>query len=604
MILAKLSEWDSKTGLQHTETSWQVARDQEFINIIADEHKSKMVILYYSTVEVPKDATYYLRAKRHFSDGSESGWCDPIEINNIEESYGNMLLGKDPTITQPYVYVTEDDIISAKETLTIKTSTFQSNTDTHDATHWLVYDDKDNLLYTSMFDKENLTSITIDNMLSFKQQEKLKFVAIHRGTTGVESKPGKKIIRLADDYGFRVYTNLYNVPVLETLNIIFEATSKDKVLRINRIELANYDSNETIYTLVKSNSNTWTIPYFYLKANAKYKLKVYTNNAYNTELDIKYLTVSVTDIKKVVVKDDKYEYKQEVLSLQTTVSDLNVIPDGIYTEAMFNNLILVPEAATKKMKLFKHIKNDNTYILQFTNTYADGILLPHGDSYENMLIKVINNNRILIDMLNENGKPTFYVYSYNIANETFTLVNTLTRDDETYPLGMSFALAQISVEKIIYNPFGTNKLLEYNMVTNTLTKLPDIPLAGIEKAVIIRCRNNRIFIGNGASYDAVLFNYERLDYESGYVFGPSSFLGKHIRTIPLINGGTLVVKYDLENIQDDGSLSYYDYQKGSFTTLHIPFPGALPTSAVMWNTGEILCTYPVTGSIQNYAVFR
>lgn len=604
MILAKLSEWDSSTGLEHVATSWQVAIDQDFNKIITDVSNTSMVILYYSMVEVPKDATYYLRAKRHFNDGSEGNWCDPIEVNNIEESYGNMLLGKDPTITQPYVYVEEDDIMSDKEDIIIKTSTFQSNTDTHDATHWMVYDDNDNLLYTSMFDKENLTSITISNLIIFKQKEKLKFVAIHRGTTGVESKPGKKIIKLADDYGFKTYTNLYNVPVLETLNVSFEVTDTKQGLRINRVELANFDNNETIVELIKSNSNTWVIPYYYLKANAKYKLKVYTNNAYNTQLDVVYLTVTVMDIKNVIVRDEKYEYKKEVINFQNTVSKVNIIPDRVYTESMFNNIILIPDFETKKMKIFKHVKSGNTYLLEYQNKTADGILLPETDDYGDILIKVINNNRLLIDLLNEDGKPTFYVYDYNISNGTFTLLNKLTREDETYTLGKSFAFAQISIDKIIYNVNGTSKLLEYDMVNNSLTNLPEIPLAGITKAVLIRCRNNRIFIGNGASYDAVLFNYERLDYEQGYVFGPNSFLGRNIRVIPLINGGSLVVKYDLEDIEEDGSLSYYDYNKGTFTTLHLPFPGILPTSAIMINTGEILCVYPVNGSVQNYSVFR
>lgn len=604
MILAKLSEWDNSTGLEHTHTSWQVALDQDFNSLVSDEPNTKMVILYYSMVEVPKDATYYLRAKRHFNDGSEGTWCDPIEINNIEESYGNMLLGKDPTITQPYVYVEKDDIMSANEDLTIRTSTFQSNTDTHDATHWLVYDGDDNLLFSSMFDKENLTSITISNLIIFKQKEKLKFVAIHRGTSGVESKHGKKIIKLADDYGFKVYTNLYNVPVLETLNVTFEPNNGKNTVNINRVELANFDTNETITTLVKSTSNTWVIPYFYMKANAKYKLKVYTNNAYNNQLDVVYLTVSVTDIKKVVVKDEKYEYKQEVIHMQNTVSKLNIIPDNVYTESMFNNLILIPDFESKKIKLFKHFKSGNSYLLEYQNIYAEGITLPDSNDYGDVLIKVINNNRILMDMLNEDGKPTFYVYEYNISNSTFSLLNTLTRDDETSTLGKSFAFAQISIDKIIYNINGTNKLVEYDMVNNSKTNLPDIPLANITKAVVIRCRNNRLFIGNGVSYDAVLFNYEKLDYESGYVFGPSTFLGRDLRTIPLINGGTLVIKYDLEDIQDDGSLSYYDYNKAMFKTLHIPFGKTLPTSAILLNTGEILCSYPVVGSTQDYSIFR
>ena len=604
MILAKLNKWDDKTGIIHTSTSWQLASDDEFTNIVHTVDKSTtMLNLYYSTVEVPEDTTYYIRAKRIFGDGSESEWCDYIEVTNIEQSYSNMLLGKDPTISHPYVYVTEDQVRASSSKLTITTSSFQSNTDTHEATHWFVYDQNDNILYANIHDTKNLTSITMENLLSFKQKEKLRFLAIHRGTTGVESKAATKVIRMADDYGFRLKTNLSSVAVLETLSLVFEETDAKLGMYINRIELAKFDTDETITTLTKTGTSTWVIPYYYLRANAKYLVKVFTNNAYGTELDTIYYTLQVADIKKVVVKDDEYAYYKEIVRSQVAVTSHNTIPDGIYSEATYNNVILIPDSATQKMKMFQHIKENDTYRLDNIGRYANGINLPHAGPYENMCIKVINNKKIFIDMLNENGKPTFYVYSYDSATDSYTLTGTLTRDDEQYPLGKSFALAQISTEEIIYNPYGTAKLRKFNF-NGTLVNLEDIPLTNITKAVVIRCRNNRLFIGNGTTYDAVMFNYEKLEYEKGYSFGPNSFINTDVRCIPLINGSTLLVKYDLDNIDTDGSLAYFNYETGTIETLHIPFPGVLPTSGIIWNTGEILCTYPASAGVQNYAIFR
>lgn len=605
MILAKLNKWDDTTGLTHVSTSWQLASDEEFTDIVHSVEKStSMLNLYYSTVEVPRDTTYYIRAKRIFNNDTEATWCDSISVTNIEQSYSNMLLGKDPTVSQPFVYVTEEAVRSASEHLTITTSQFQSNTDTHAATHWFVYDQNDKILYSNLNDTENLTSITIENLLTFKQREKLKFVAIHKGTTGVESKPAVKYIKMADDYGFRVKTNLSNVPVLETLSIVFEETDKDLGMYINRVELAKFDTNEFITKLSKSATNTWVVPYYYLKANAKYKLIVYTNNAYGTELDKIYYTLTTIDIKKVVVKDDEYVYNKEITRTQTTVTSVNTIPDGIYSEATFNNIILIPDGTEKKMKLFQHIKKNDTYLIEYLGRYANGITLPHEGPYDNMVIKVINNKKILLDMLNENGKPTFYVYNYDIATENYTLASSVIREDETYPTGKAFALAQISTDEIIYNPYGTAKLRRYNMSTGILVNLEDIPISNIDKAILIRCRNNRIFIGNGPTYDAVTYNYETSQYEQGYVFGPNSFINKEIRTIPLVNGSTLIVKYDLEDIEEDGSLSYYNYDTGLFETLHIPFPGVLPTSGIIWNTGEVLCTFPAVNGTQTYSIFR
>lgn len=612
MILAKLNKWDDSSGLTHVSTDWQIGKNTEFTELADSVEKSTtMLALYYSTVEIPKDTTYYIRARRNFTDnvsGAESTgeWCEYITASNIEESYSNVMLGKDPYILQPYVYVTEEAVRSSSESLTITTSSFQSNIDTHYSTHWLVYDQNDKILFSKMDDRANLTSITIDNLITFKQREKLTFVAIHKGVTGVESKPAKKVIKMADDYGFTVKTNLNNVPVLETLKIEFETTDKALGMYINRVELAKFDTNETIIALEHPQSNIWTIPYYYLKANAKYNLKVYTNNAYGTELDIVYLTLSVMDIKKVVVKDNQYQYKKKVIQLQTSVTKSNTIPDGVYSEATFDNRILIPDTTTQKMKIFQSSKENDTYFLRFQNKYADGINLPHAGPYENMVIKVINNTRILIDMLNENQKPTFYVYSYDIATQVYTLLQTATREDETVPLGKSFALAQISTEKIIYNVYGTDILKEFNILTGAITTLSaegKSPITGMTKGILLRCRNNRIFIGNGTTYDAVTYNYENHNYETGYVFGPQSFINRELRTIPLINGSTLVAKYDLTDIEEDGSLLYFDYETGSFETLHIPFQQVLPTSAIMLSTGEIFCTYSPVNDIQYYSIF-
>lgn len=624
MILAKLSQWDEITGLKHISTDWQVGTDRLFNNVKA-ENSETMLTLYYSDIDIPEGETYFIRARRIFDDGSSGDWCDPIEVTNIEGGFANMLLGQDPTITQPYVYVNEDDVISDKDDLVIRSSKYQSNNDSHDSTHWMIYDDNDTLLWSSLYDKENKESITVTNFIAFKQKESLKFVVIHRGSTGIESKPGQTTIKLADDYGFKLKTNLYNVNVLETLTIELEITNKEYDFAINRIELVKYDTGEWISTLARStnnpNRNTWVVPYFYLRANAKYKIKIYTNNAYNTVLDVVTYPLTVLDVKKVVVRDDEYTYNKEVISVLNTVTDENIIPKGIYSEAMFNGNILIPDTKTLKMKIFNSSIDNDEYKLTFTNKFAEGITLPHDNDYENMLIKVMNNTTIFIDMKNAAGVPTFYVYDYDLTTSTYSLRCEVSRQDEEYPLGKTFSLAQINTDSILYIPPGSNHLKEFNMSSGLtddkrITNLSDVPLDMIKetdangnevevgKFVVIRCRNNRIFIGNGSTYDAYLYNYMNNNYEQGYIFGPNSFIGYDNRTIPLINGSTLIAKFSLDNTQDDGNILYYNFESGDFETLYIPFKQVMPVSAIMLSTGEIICIYEASNNTQAYSIFR
>lgn len=87
MIIVKIRKWKVINDLEHTSTTWEIATDENFENIVELHEESDMLELLFSTLEVPKDTSYWVRAKRHFNASGVDYWLNPVKVTNMEESY-------------------------------------------------------------------------------------------------------------------------------------------------------------------------------------------------------------------------------------------------------------------------------------------------------------------------------------------------------------------------------------------------------------------------------------------------------------------------------------------------------------------------------------
>lgn len=557
MIIVKIRKWKVINDLEHTSTTWEIATDGNFENIVETHEESDMLELLFSTIEVPKDTSYWVRAKRHFNSSGVDYWLNPVKVTNMEESYGNMLMQKDSKIQQPYVYITGKDILSPNKTITIQASKFHSNVDQHQSTSWFVFDGRDTLLWSSINDKVNLESIVAPNLPIYKNKTKLKFVVIYKGITGVESKAGVLTINNAGKVNYEIESVLNNIRPLEDLVIRFKPIIETQPLGITNLYLTDYSNpDRVVMGLVIEPDNTVKLPWYYFKEGSKYNLKIVANVGGVVITDNKVITVE--DALDFNVKDPSYVYKNEIIESETY--DV-IVPEGIYVEALVGNIILVP--SVKHDKVIVHGYNEEQQILTSTKVFADGISLI-SDNIEGYMVKPISRTRLLIDQLDKDGKPHFMIYDYEPATAKFTLKHNVKRDTETASMGKTGAIVQVSNSEVIYNPIGTNEIKKLNILTGEITNYDDIPLEEITKGILIRCKDNRVFVGNGADYQAVIFNSTNGDYTTGYSFGPSNFINKTVLTVPMLNGNTLIVCNELGGRNPVTNFSILDFQTSSF----------------------------------------
>lgn len=577
MILITLKPWSQVEGLTHIKTIWRVSDKADMSNILESVESTDMLETYFSNIFIPVGGTYYVEATRVFNNGTRTT-LDPIPTINYGNKESSMLLQDDIIIEEPFVYVNKEDIFSNDTYIPIKTSQFRCNGDDHAYTHYIVLDDANNLMFCKLYDKVNKTSINIPNNYDYKNKSKLHFIAIHGSSTNVESPVGKTTIRLTSDYNFEINSETSWIEPLRDFNIVFTPIDPTKAMNIFKVELLAYDSEDLILTLDR-NDNTFLIPWYYLKESIKYKIAIY---AY--DLDLRYSKIikeiKVATFSNTIIKDPSFIYYHRVD--EQTITSADFLPHvGFHTEALFNNNILIP--TTDKTFQVWHAVDKN---LTKTSAKANGIKLL-SSNIENSLIKPLTKGLVLLDVLNESGKPTFMLYSYSNHNDTFNLEKSLSRDDETICVGKTNAFIQISTYEFIYNPIGTNKLRLYNIDTNKIENLDDIPMDKLTKAILIRMDNNNILIANGEDYNTKMYNYGNRNYLDGLIFGPSTFIGADLRTIQLLNGDTLITKVESVGETKEPSCIVFKYKENDFEYGELQYNGVFPNISILANTGYI-----------------
>lgn len=588
MILISLKPWQKIEGIKHVKTKWRVSDSANMENILESAESSTMLERYFSHIYIPVGATYYVEATRVFDDGSETK-LDPIPSTNYGSDKSSMLLQDDVVIDTPFVYVNKEDIISNDSTLTIRTSQFRCNGDDHAFTHWIIRDSAGEILYTKLYDRINKTSITVPNAASWKEKTTLEFIAIHGSNTSIESPAGKSVISLTSSYNFEISGGISWVEPLRDYEVVFKIVDPTHDIGIFKVELLDY-ATEQVMDVLERNGNNFLIPWYYLKENMKYKLGIY---AYDTNLIYGKVikALHVASLSNTIIKDSSYVYSNKLEESSITGKPLNMLPNlNIHSEVLYNNKILMPnpdKTCSEWLSVEKTLTN--------SEVKADGILLPT-DNYENMLIRPITKGLILIDMLNGLNQPVFLLYTYNNHNNTYTLQHTIVRDDETTPLGKTNSILQISSTEFIYNPVGTNKLRLFNISTNSITNLEDIPLENLTNGILIRTNNDSILIANGKDYTTKLYNYTTKAYTDGFNFGPNSFIGAELRTVVLVNGDTAIIKLS-EDESSDPNMIYFDYSKNAFVEdASLVFKKGVPTLTCTCVDGHIHMAKLIPGS--------
>lgn len=590
MIVVHTKKWTPIDNIEHVATTWTLSRDEGFTDIVEKYERSDMLYSLYSLLTQPKDVTYWVKARFHFNDPEIDHDLDPIAVTNNEETYSEMMLNEDIVVEQPYVYVEKEDIlnnIGISDTIPVKCSKMKCNVGGHVATHWFVYDGLGNLLWFKLNDTENLRSILIPSLPVFRTKSRLRFMCIHRDITGAESKAGFKDIVFRSKLNFEITTNLINLVPFKPLDIKIKTIDPLMSHGIMEAWLVNVnDTSGSDKIEVKIVDDTIKLHWALLTPKTKYKLKINHRYSNNTSSETVDFDITVADRTDDVIKDSEYQYKHKI---RRSSGELCRTAEGIYIEADASNRILVPSVRYQNMYIYGWDTTNNTLIKP--KMFASGITLPT-NKFKHFLLKQLSQHRILIDTYStyEETIPVFMVYDYDAGKDVYTLVHKVERDDEYFPLGKTGSIMQVSSDEVIYNPPDTDLLRLFNISTGQITNLPNIPLVGIVKALLIRLRNNRILICNSENYEAVIYNVDKANYSTGYSYGPRVFVNKNSKVFQLVNGSSLVFREEIDN-DPYGNFTYFDHKTSKQHTPKIMIGDRLPGMYMLLNNGIVVMTY-------------
>lgn len=178
------------SDLTHSGTSWQVAKDSNFTNLVVNKSNDTNNLLNLR-VDLPltKDDKYYVRHKLHFNNNSkQTAWSRPSIITKDSDGFSF----NNTVINTPRISLNVSPNNTPLGGFIIKGSEFNMfiGVGEHKSTDWNIEDSEGNLVFERTNDKSNLTEYRIpQNTL---HPGKMYLIKVrYRSTTNSYSNYGK-----------------------------------------------------------------------------------------------------------------------------------------------------------------------------------------------------------------------------------------------------------------------------------------------------------------------------------------------------------------------------------------------------------------------------
>lgn len=234
MIIINIRPWVPLNGLLHTTTNWQISTDIDFTNILEEVVETTTYLNVYKTnIIVPKGIVYYARSQRILNEDIYLDWTPAKEILHIDNKEA-VLINNQIVINKPSIGIVTSELLNPiVETFVIRTSVSDTIGDEHMYTHWILSDEKDNIIYSNLYNEDNLNELTINKVeINSSKLVKLKVTVIYGSSTCVESSKNTLIIDL----------HKINYAILNDLNNLNR--DSDIVLDLFKVN-TNLDTNIT-----------------------------------------------------------------------------------------------------------------------------------------------------------------------------------------------------------------------------------------------------------------------------------------------------------------------------------------------------------------------
>lgn len=291
MVISRITDLDLPTGVTHIATDWQVSDDLLFSNIVLESNYDQTNLTYIVFPDkLDPEIKYYGRARVLLSTGyTEWGNINvflPKDINDIAVDHDFPSLVSLPVITTDSVFTNHKPTM-----FTISAGGYGViGTGTHTATTWIITDIYDNIVWSSVYDINNIDTIKFTKKV-LKENEIYKIKVMFHSSSNDSSQMAIKMLHVnkADP----------RVILLNDLSIMNK--NIDNTLSIKYINLLDQVEWKIVdivdeYENVVFNSTVTTSPKtdVLLPANTLSKDKFYlmsiTCTVNNIVLDTKYTT--------------------------------------------------------------------------------------------------------------------------------------------------------------------------------------------------------------------------------------------------------------------------------------------------------------------------
>lgn len=607
-ITLKLKPWVEIDGFKHISTDWQIASDLEFTNIIEDVIETEEYLnIYFSTVSIPNEKTYYIRSRRKLSDGTntvKTTWTTTQPIINTEQNVGLLIL-EDIYIEKPLILISKKDIEEIDSGLKISLSKFRSKNDAFKDVSIAVLDSSDKMLYSDLHNTSITDYFLIDKKLLIDKSN-IKVCIGVTGDTGVFSGFNCVDIKLSD-INYEITSNLDRVAPYSDYDVKLVKLNELIDSKLIKFDLIDIRDETIIFTNTITDTGTnivkFTIPGLFLDYNNNYYLDVYsTTNSVSNYRRKRKLIKTINNID-VVNHDKDFKYGK-LTKLSSQPRDYS-IPTN--TQSFEHNNSIIPMAINNSKYVFKAKFNLENSILSITQGQFPGLSVINGNN-ESTFLKLLPNGYFLIDTLTVDTEtginiPIFSVYSYNYFLGTSTLLHTYKRTVEHQTIGFHSSYIVSSNNTIVYIPVGSNKLMEYDFVNNTLIEISTTPLEENKLNYIFQIQYGRYIVFGGDS-NGYIYNTTTRTYTEGFTI-PEEFRNRKLKIHKLINGDLVITKLEYVAIDENLNNVLYYNSKENLLIEHKPdYEGNVYLdSSILLKTGELVLIN-IDDTHFNYYIFK
>ena len=600
MSTFNIAKWEDNENLKHAATTWQIAKDSNFEDIVYEEDKSTEHLTFLKiNLAIPAGQIYYIRAKRHFEDANGN------EVEN------NTWIGPEPIIDnssvvleplKPKIYI-EDPYISeynidSQNGLTVKVLEPTKGVGCA-GVDWIIRY-KGKTVYTELNKQDDMFTLNVSNdVFNFTAADEIDVYVRFRGQLGVTSKLIKDNLELIKDL-YKFDSSLINIPTDRTVEIPFEMTTNRDVKILSALILT---MDKNLVEELKINENKIIVDGTKLEPNTSYLLNILVQYVDN---DNKVQNTTQTHYIKTmrVTENKKFNHNLKLLNNFSEVLNTNYSNVDINT-----NFLITEEFITGHTPFINKSNKLNLDLLSLTNELEiDVIKQLNIDVSDVIRFELLANRTLLVVKLDKNNNPVASFYKFDVDTEGISLIKNInipTTKQNITNNGIFELNNKLFV--INKNPNSDNKVDLYSLDINNLgsfnlvktftlfnsEKINSLVYTPIDNDVILL-----LPVGENVGIRAYLIDLVKEDIFEGPAIQPD-FRNKNLRAFWFENGDVVYFKED-----DVDEFMIFNFKESKFETFTTNLTAGQPFNGFVKLKGLGLLPYLIKDDKVKFYYYR